>query len=222
MATLAACNLIDSLAEFQFDVIRRVNRKFIALQRLAELLEQLGDISTLIPNIAKLIDSFIPVANIDLELYNQLASACPFLNLPAPGEASLAELQARVVAAYSNLTRQLLNHPWLRMGLLQNQLARFQSKVDMTLATGLNFIQCLQAACQAVEGTASFFEGISNADVQKEITSFTTNFVEQGGSVLSEGARTKNTEAKELIDQMKALGADVGDDYTTAKAKLST
>lgn len=39
---MAVCDAIDALARFQFDVISKLNKKFIGLRRLAQLLEQLG------------------------------------------------------------------------------------------------------------------------------------------------------------------------------------
>jgi hypothetical protein len=69
------CQVLDALAQFQYDVVRRLNRKFNALRRIAELLEQVGDIGVLIPNIAEL----IPITSITLDTYQRLVENCPFL-----------------------------------------------------------------------------------------------------------------------------------------------
>ena len=57
------CQVIDALAQFQYEVVRRLNRKFNALRRIAELLEAVGDLSVIVPNIGDL----IPISSITLE-----------------------------------------------------------------------------------------------------------------------------------------------------------
>ena len=201
----------------QYDIIRRVNRKFEALRRLAQLLEELGDLSTLVPNI----NSLIPVIDIDLSTYNQLAAACPFLNLPAPGEASLNELRSRIIGAYANLMQGVLSHPWMRMGRVQAELEKFQSKINFALGMGASYIECLQAACNAVSAVGSAFEKVSRADIQKEVSTFTSNYLANAGQVLTAPMQTKYNQAVATKNSLRDFGTDFKDDYSTAKAALT-
>lgn len=210
------CAVVDALARMQYDIIRRVNRKFEALRRLAQLLEDLGNLSDLVPNI----NALIPVVDIDFDTYNQLAAACPFLNLPFPGEASLVELRQRVIGAYSNLMKDLLNHPWIRMGKLQDEMSKFQSKVNFALGMGASYIECLLAACNAVSAVGSAFQKVSQADIQKEISTFTSNYMANAGQVLTEPMRTKYATAIETRDELANLGADFRGDYRTVRAAI--
>jgi len=211
------CAPIDALARFQLDVVRRLNKKFEQLRRLASLLEQLGNLSELVPNIAGL----IPVVDIDLSVYNQLAAACPFLNLPAPGEASLNELRAKVIAAYANLARKVLNHPWNRLGALQGELSKLQAQLNAPLATATNFIQCLQAACTAAVQAGTVLGSFSVGQINTEIAKFNEFYVEQAGQVLTGPAETKFNEAQNTFKTLNELGAGVKDDYSFAKAEAT-
>ena len=211
-----ACGVADALAYFQYDIIRRLNRKFAMLRRLAQLLEELGNLSELVPNI----NALIPALSISLSTYEQLAAACPFLNLPAPGETSLAALRGNVIAAYGNLARSVLNHPWTRMGKLQEELTNYQNKISAPLAMGQSYLQCLQAACAAVSQVNTMFRNVLQTDVDRELSKFATDYVNNAGKVLTEGARIKVSEAGTAFTTLRGLGADVGTDYKTLKAQV--
>lgn len=212
---VSACGIADALAYFQYDIIRRLNRKFEMLRRLAQILEDLGNLSELIPNI----NALIPVLAIDLSAYNQLAAACPMLGLPSPGEASLNDLRSKVIAAYGNLAKNLLNHPWTRMGKLQSELIKFQNKISAPLAQGQSYLQCLQAACNAISQAGSAFKNVTQANINQELASFSSNYVNNAGQVLTEGAAIKYGQAQSGLTTLRSLGADVGTDYTTLKAQ---
>lgn len=214
---VTACGIVDALAYFQYDIIQRLNRKFAMLQRLAQILEELGNLSELVPNI----NALIPVLGISFAAYNQLAAACPFLNLPFPGDASLNALRSQVIAAYANLAREVLNHPWTRMGQLQSELLAFQNKISAPLAQGASYLQCLQAACNAVEQAGSAFKNIAQADINKELGTFAANYVSNAGQVLTEGARIKAGEASDAYTTLRDLGADTGSDFATVKAQTT-
>jgi hypothetical protein len=77
------CAVLDALAQFQFDVMKRLNRKFASLQRIAALLEQAGDLTVLVPNLGEL----IPISSITLDHLH-----APGAELPVPGPARDAEL----------------------------------------------------------------------------------------------------------------------------------
>lgn len=214
---VSACGIVDALAYMQYDIIRRLNRKFAMLRRLAQLLEELGNLSDLVPNI----NSLIPVLGIDLSAYNQLAAACPFLGLPSPGEASLNSLRAQVIGAYSNLARGVLNHPWMRMGKLQEELTKFQNKISAPLAEGQSYLQCLQAACNAVSQAGSAFRNISQANIQQELSTFSANYVNNAGQVMTEPMRVLNGEAQTTYNTLRDLGAETGTDYRTLRAQAT-
>lgn len=207
------CAITEALAEAQFYVLRKINNKFEALRRLAELLEQLGDLKSLIPNIS----SLVPIVDIDFSTYTNLVSNCPFLGLPAVNETTLNALRDQVLSAYNSLTADLLNHPWMRMGELQDVMTKYQQKVNAAFAEGGQYIQCLQAACQTAHAAGNFLQRVSTTDIDTEFDRFSTNFVSNGGRVLADTAALKHGQALQTVDAMRTLGADVADDYTTAK-----
>lgn len=138
----STCGVIDALADYQIKVLQAINGKFLALQRIADLLEQLGDISGFLPNISAL----IPISQIDLNLYEQLRSSCPFLNLPPASinaEATLDNLRAEVNAAYGRLLAQLSQNPLNRLGKLQAKLDAFQKQFNISALGGIDFMRCL-------------------------------------------------------------------------------
>jgi hypothetical protein len=198
------CQTLDALAQFQYDVIARLNRKFNALRRIAELLEQVGDLQVLVPNIGEL----IPVASLTLETYRELVINCPFLGLPDVNEGNLAELRARLVAAYAALIRKLLNHPHLRMGKLQSVLSRFQADMNAGAAVVSDYLTCLQTICDTIGKAGTAFENITHADIKKEVASYTHNFVAQGGQVMTAGMKVKEAQVQTTVEQMRALSTD--------------
>lgn len=211
------CSVVDALARMQYDIIRRINRKFESLRRIAQLLQDLGNLSDLVPNI----NALIPVVDIDFDTYNQLAAACPFLNLPFPGDASLAQLRSKVIAAYANLMKGVLNHPWARMGKLQDELNQFASRVNFALGMGASYIECLQAACNAVSAVGSAFEKVAQADIQKELTKFGTGYMASAGQVLNEPMQLKYSEAVATRNELVNLGVDFQGDYNTVAASAA-
>lgn len=218
MALSNPCKIVDALSRWQYDAVRGINRKFAQLQRTAELLAQLGDLSTLVPNIAAL----IPVADINFSSYNELAAMCPALGLPSPGEASINELRAKVVGAYGNLVRRVLNHPYTRMGNLQEQLNRYQNRIGMSTATATDYLACLQAACNAIDDAAGQFEGITKEGIEKELAAFSGGYLANAGEVLSGPYKTKHEQSQQALAQLGELGAEVKQPFSAAKAAMST
>ena len=211
------CAVVDALAAFQLDVLRRINRKFAALRSLAQLLEQLGDLSELVPNIGNL----IPVVDVDLQVYEELVSACPYLNLPPVTTGELNQLQSYLTGAYANFFNKLLRHPWNRMGQLQAQMDSFQSQIDSAFTQAGDFLRCLQTVCATGRAVAGQLNALADADIAKEIGIFANNFVADAGQVMTEPMRLKYAELVEAKSQLRSLGADVGQDYTDAKAALA-
>lgn len=211
-----ACQVVDTLVAFQLDVLKRINRKFAALRSLAQLLEQLGNLDELVPNIGAL----IPVIRIDLAIYENLVANCPYLNLPPYTTGDLNQLQVQVTGAYANFFRKLLNHPWNRMGQLQDQMDQFQGEVDAAITDAGDFLRCLQTVCAAGRAVAGQLNSLADADIAKEIGIFAENFAANAGQVMTEPMRIKYQEVQDIKTQLILLGADVGQDYTAAKAAM--
>ena len=215
-ALTSACSIVDSLAALNLDVLKRINKKFAALQNLANLLEQLADISSFIPNLAGL----IPVANIDLSMYNAIAANCPYLNLP-PATNQLQALQAAVTQAYTNLFKGILNSPANRLGSVQAEMYKFQAAINTGMGQASQFLQCLQSVCAAGQSALSTLTAMSDAGIQKEITTFAENYVAKAGNALSTTAQSKYQASQDALGQLQSLGASTGQDYASAKAALA-
>lgn len=209
------CNVLDALADFQLDLMRRLNKKFEQLRRLAQLLQQLGDLSALAPNL----NALIPVINIDFDLYNQLAANCPFLGLPSPPlEGDLNALRSQVLAAYNGYVAKILNHPYSRLGQVQEQLTAFQRKISGAMGMGTDYIRCLQTLCATASALNSTIDKLQQADIDKTVSDFTKNYVENAGKVLTEPMEISAKQSKEALAQAKSLGADFQKDYKELKA----
>jgi len=209
------CQVLDGLAAAQVEVRRRLNRKFNALLRLSQLLEQLGDTTILFPNLSQL----IPVVNIDFNTYESLRQNCQFLNLPpAEGNAATAvqALRRRVTDAYAVLLRQLSNSPNFRLGKLQEFMNKAQGDMNMDFAIAGDYLRCAQTACNTVGAVGSTLQDIADADIQKEAADFTSKFVTNSGKVLSAGAQFKYDQTAETIKHLKELSVDVSADVSLA------
>jgi len=194
------CDIADALAEAQFYILRKINARFESLRRLATLLEQLGNLQSLVPNLTRL----IPVVSIDVTAYTNLATACPFLGLPVVTDANLHELRDRVVGAYNTLMQDVLNHSWMRMGMLQDNLTKYRDQVNAAFAEGQGYLQCLQAACQAVSSLQS---RLSMDVINAEFSKYNRNYIEEAGQILTEPARAKYSEAVQVATTLRDLGA---------------
>lgn len=214
------CGVIDILSDFQQKVIDAINGKFASLRRLAELLEKLGDLTGFIPDISKL----IPVSAIDLSVYETLRAECSFLNLPpASGdpEQVLGELRAQVNTAYGRLLGELNAHPLSRLDKLQGKLDSYQQRFNMAALGGTDFMQCLQAACQAavaVKGAVSNLSNTSAAKVAKAAETYLKNMVTDQGKVLSAASQAKVDDFSSVVGGVK----DLMDVSASNLPKLST
>ena len=210
-----ACSIVDALAALQFDLLRRINKKFAALRSLARTLEQLADLQSWIPDLTRL----VPVASIDLSLYNYLAASCPYLNLP-PADGDLNQLQVAVRNAYTSLYASIRRSPHFRLGQVQDQMDKFQSKLTGSLGQASQFLQCLNAVCAAGEASKLLLAP-SQKSLKQAVDTYADNFVRDAGSVLSSTGKAKYAEAVDGLSQLQALGADVKSDYATAKKPRS-
>ncbi len=193
------CAPLQALTAFELSVVQAINKKFAALQRLAQLLEQLGDISAFLPNIGQL----LPVASLDLSAYQALQLGCPFLNLPPATTASIAALQGKLQAAYAALLAQLRNHPWSRLNSVQAMLNEFQSKLNFPF--GDDYLRCLNNVCNAIGTAGSLLSGASSFSISNDLKAFATGFVANGGQVLSAVQQTKRDQALTTYNQVLAL-----------------
>lgn len=208
-----ACAIVDSLAAAELALLRMINRKFAALQGLARLLEQLADAYSWIPSLYGL----VPVVNIDLSLYNAIAAECPYLNLP-PATNQLNQLQAAITQAYTNLVSQIQRSPQMRLGQVQEEMYKFQSKINLAMGQASQFFQCLQAVCAAGMAVETQIKVMSQADIAAEITKFGEGYAKRAGNVLSDVGQRKYDEARDAVTQLRSLGAEVRQDYKTAAA----
>lgn len=201
------CGVIDILSDFQQKVIDAINGKFAALRRLAELLEKLGDLTGFIPDISKL----IPISSIDVSVYETLRAECPFLSLPpASGdpEQVLGGLRAQVNTAYGRLLGELNAHPLSRLDKLQGKLNDYQQRFNVAALGGTDFMQCLQAACQAavaVQGTVSNLSNTSAEKVAKSAQTYLNNMVNEQGKILSAASQAKVDDFNDVKDGLKDL-----------------
>lgn len=214
------CDIINPLADFQLDVITKLNKKLVALQHLAQLLEQLGDAAVqFINDLQGFVDHLVPVVDINFQAYLQIKSACPFINLPPIGtsqEVSTAALQALVSQSYNNMVKKLLNHPYMRMGSLQGQLNSYMEQVDAGAATASAAYQCLLAACNG-----QLFQPSLTAGASAQLDQFHKGFAVNGGQVLNPAAQAKVNQIQALNLKLQALGATVGKTYAQAKFSLA-
>jgi len=199
--------VLQALALYQFEIIRALNKKFTALRRLAELLEQLGDISSFLPNLGQL----VPVIDIDLIIYTDLQVNCPFLNLPPATNEDINALKSKLNEAYALLARKLMNHPFLRLNRVQAMLNDFQNKLNFPY--GDDYLRCLNAVCAAIGKAGSLLEGISQAQIDKELGNFTRDFVDNAGQVLTKSMATKRDEGLQVYSQVLDLRDDTTQDF---------
>lgn len=209
MAVPNPCAVMQALVDWEMNAIKLLNKKFAALQRLAELIEQLGDVSTLLPNLSAL----IPVADIDLDVYTSLQVSCPFLNLPPYSNENLAALRSRVNTEYGLLARRLANHPYARLDKVQGMLNDWQNKINYPY--GEDYLRCLNSICAAIGVAGSFVEGLSQVNVANELALFEQNFVQNAGQVLTEPMRIKRDEAFGAYNQVLDLRDETVQDFQT-------
>lgn len=201
------CGVIDALSDFQQKVIDAINGKFAALRRLSELLERLSDLTGFIPDITRL----IPISQIDLSVYETLRAECPFLNLPpASGdpEQVLGQLRAELNTAYGRLLGELNTHPLARLGKLQGKLNDYQSRFNLGALGGTDFMQCLQAACQAalsVQGAVSNLSNVTSSQVQQSAETYIKNMVTDQGQILSSASQAKVDDFNAVRSGLKDL-----------------
>jgi hypothetical protein len=199
MPSANPCAVTNVLASDYANAVTTVNRKFNALQRLAELLEQLGDITGLLESFQP--GTLIPLYLINLDAYTNLVTACPFLNLPpTPSNTSTAALQAQVAAAYARLIQRLNLHPFIRLGKLQAQMSKVQSKLNDVLNTGSQYMQCLQQACASVSGVSSFVNNFKS-----QFDQYQRNYLAANGQVLTQAMQGKVNAVKGMIDNINEL-----------------
>lgn len=193
------CAVTNAVANDYANSVTSVNRKFNALQRLAELLEQLGDVQSILEGINP--TALVPLYLINFDTYTNLVTACPFLNLPkTPSNESTAALQEQVTTAYANMIKRLNLHPFVRMGKLQSQMDKAATKANKSLNAGTQFMQCLQQACATTAAIESFVNNF-----QEEANQFAKNYVAANGQVLTQEQQQKVSVVRGMIDNLNEL-----------------
>lgn len=222
------CDLIAPIADLELQIMTEINKKLAALRRLADLLEQLGDLAVAYINqLQAIVDHLVPVVDIDVNLYLQIQSACPFLNLPAltaENNFSTAPLQAMLSAAYAGIVSKLLKHPYARMRTLESEMDSFiQNLTDNANATAIlssGFLQCLNSACNG-----SLITPVTGAQANVQANAYKANFsAGTGGTpkVLNPQAAAKGAQITTLLTKMQNLGAVVPVPYAQAKINAAT
>jgi hypothetical protein len=213
MAIGNPCAVMQALTNWELQVIAALNKKFAALQRLASLLEQMGDLNSWLPNLSSLIESLVPVGDLDLSIYTDLQVACPFLNLPPYSNEDLDKLKGQLNAAYATLLRDIANHPWARMDKLQDWMNDAQNAINYPY--GADYLRCMNAVCGAMSAAGSTLSGLANTNIQAELTKFGDNFIAQGGEVLTEPMRNKRNLAFQTSNAVYDLRDETVQDYQT-------
>jgi len=156
------CVGIDCVNTYMASVMAKFLRKMAVIKRLAALLEISGDLITL-PDVSK----FIPVIDIDLNLYLRLRVDCPGLNLPAVGSvddlAGLDKLRGTVLNAYAGIDKMLNDHPWNRAGWLQNKANALYSELVAPVVEVADNISGMLACFKAICDDASKLGTVSES-----------------------------------------------------------
>jgi len=210
------CNLSNLLADYQYKLLVLLNSKFDSLRRLADLLEGLGDLSSLLPPLS----SLFPLSQIDLSLYENLRTSCPALGLPPvedPINEEIEKLRARVGEAYDRILRDLRSVPWVRMGKIQDEIEKFRNKVGGVLDISGEYLECLQAACDVADAASETWgsiKGVKTADIRSNVSKYNENFTVLGVNILTNEQKAKVREVERIQEEIKRL-IDV--DYDSSK-----
>ena len=186
------CKTIDALGFAQLRAMERMNRKIYGLQRVGELLSNAANPAGLMPDV----DTLIPIRDIDPTALQTLQTGCPgiFSGLEQP--VSLESFREHVLVAYRGLFSKLDNHPWSRLGRLQDKLNRFQAKFTHLDLNGVQaMLNCVGAVCDAANQLP---ENIRHQ--QAVIDQYQQNFPGGVGQVLTAPMQAK----KNQIDALKA------------------
>lgn len=202
------CEAVFALTDLQVQLMDMLNRKFYALRRLAQLLEQAGDLTGFIPDITRL----IPLSQIDLLLYEQLRNDCPFLNLPPSDSTtvneSLGKLQGMIAQAYGQILAQLNNHPWQKWDQLTRVLDEYQTKLNVAALAGQDFLTCLSTACATIQAGVADFNNLSKystADATSIAQAFSRNYTEEGGRILTDSMTAKQNDLRATAQGVRDL-----------------
>src|SRR3546814_17194489 len=94
------------------------------------------------------------------------------------------------------------------MSKLQETLIRFQNDLNAGAAVIADYITCLQTICDTIGVAGTAFANVTQADIQKEVSSYTRNYVANAGEVLTEGQRTKVSQVRTTIEEIELLSAE--------------
>jgi len=208
---------MQGLLDWQMTALTLINRKFAALRRLAELIEQMGDVDFWIGMALSSLSNLIPVLDIDISLYTNLQVSCPFLGLPPFSNQDIANLKGRLNAAYGGLAARISIHPWARLDKVQGMLNDFQNKINYPY--GSDYLRCLNAICAATVGASgSLLVNLSVPNISKELALFGKNFVQDAGHVLTEPMRQKRNEVIGAYNSVLSLRDESVRDFKVVTA----
>jgi hypothetical protein len=142
------CSIVNSVLEYENQLLSAVMGKFNSLERLVQLIYEMG--SSVLRAVPRLSD-WIPVAEIDLSIYERLRAACPMLGLPPADLESLEELRAEVEDAYMNFFYEFYsNHPWCQIEYYRSEANKYLN--DAYGALGRDWLACASFVCHTVDG----------------------------------------------------------------------
>lgn len=213
MAIGNPCAIMQVLENWELQAISALNKKFAALRRLAELLEQFGDLNSWLPDLGRLLNALPAVGDLDIDVYTNLQVSCPFLNLPPFSNADLNDLKRRLSAGYSQILGDIANHPWSRLDKLQGMMNDFQNKINYPY--GADYLRCMNAVCGAISAAGSTISGLANVNIQSELTKFGQNFIAGAGEVLTQPMQIKRNNAFQIYNAVYDLRDESVQDFTT-------
>jgi hypothetical protein len=144
------CSVLSALNDWQQSVLSGLTRRFGALQRLAQILEEAGDITGFLDDIVRIIPRLVPIEALDsLNAYNLIRGACPMLGLPEANIDAAAKLQTDLARAYAELLRKIDLHQFNRLDLLQARLDQVIGKAVNSL--GRDWFICATTVCSATQ-----------------------------------------------------------------------
>ncbi len=153
------CYPLELIQFYLADLIQRFMRKYNQIKRIAEQLENLGDIFPPLPDISGFVNAF-EVS--DLGVYDKIREACPELGLPSIGGSG--SFLDSLVKAYQALADMLKFHPFAILGELLGLLDGLITEIVNTVSnfvTGnlANLGECICNLC-GIEGCE---DGSSNS-----------------------------------------------------------
>lgn len=201
------CNVLTALQDFQKEVVEQVYRRILALKRLAEILEAAGDLSTIVGDVLNSLPGLPPVDFLNsIKVYEDLRFACPMLGLPPFNEEAVAELQAKVAAAYAEIVRRLDLHQYNRLDLLQARVDELVAKARS--AMGIDWWICAEAICGIAENNFAVLNRNFKIELSRvdQLPADTAENLKKPFRILSDSTQQKVNDLKSARADIVSLG----------------